>query len=68
MGLEAAYSARGVRDLARRLGAAGWAALRIDYAATGDSAGSWTDPGLVDEWLRSVRTAIDSSSVLCGQS
>ena len=59
MGLEAAYSARGVRDLARRLVAAGWAALRIDYAATGDSAGSWTDPGLVDEWLRSVRTAID---------
>ncbi len=59
MGLEAAYSARGVRDLARRLVAAGWAALRIDYAATGDSAGIWTDPGLVDEWLRSVRTAID---------
>ena len=26
---------------------AGWAALRFDYAATGDSVGTWSDPGLV---------------------
>ena len=59
MGLEAAYSTRGVRHLAHRLVVAGWAALRVDYPATGDSAGSWTDPGLVDEWLDSVRIGID---------
>jgi dienelactone hydrolase len=59
MGLEAAYSTRGLRDLAHRLVGAGWAALRIDYAATGDSAGTWTDPDLVAEWLGSVRVAID---------
>jgi alpha-beta hydrolase superfamily lysophospholipase len=59
MGLEAAYSTRGLRHLAHRLVGAGWAALRIDYAATGDSAGNWTDPDLVAEWLGSIRVAID---------
>ena len=57
MGLEAAYSTRALRHLAHRLVGAGWAALRIDYAATGDSAGTWTDPDLVDEWLGNVRVA-----------
>ena len=59
MGLEAAYSTRAFRDLAHRLARARWAALRFDYAATGDSVGSWTDPGLVAEWLGNVRLAID---------
>ena len=59
MGLESAYSARALRDLAHRLATSGWAALRVDYAATGDSAGTWTDPGLVAEWLSGVRGAID---------
>lgn len=59
MGLESAYSARALRDLAQRLAASGWAALRIDYAATGDSAGTWTDPGLVAEWLAGIRSAVD---------
>lgn len=58
MGLEAAYSARAVRDLAHRLTASGWVALRIDYAGIGDSAGSWTDPDLVEEWLLGVREAV----------
>jgi pimeloyl-ACP methyl ester carboxylesterase len=58
MGLEAAYSARAVRDLAHRLAASRWVALRMDYAGIGDSAGSWTDPELVEEWLRGVREAI----------
>ena len=44
MGLESAYSARALRDLAHRLASSGWAALRVDYTATGDSAGAWTDP------------------------
>ena len=37
----------------------GWAALRLDYAATGDSVGDWTDPDLVAEWLGNIRVAID---------
>ena len=60
MGLEAAYSSRTLRTLARRLAGARWAALRLDYAATGDSVGSWTDPDLVDEWLGSIRFAVDT--------
>jgi hypothetical protein len=58
MGLEAAYSARAVRDLAHRLAASRWAVLRLDYAGTGDSAGTWTDPDLVADWLHSVREAV----------
>ncbi len=59
VGLEAAYSARAVRDLAHRLAGVGWAALRFDYSATGDSAGQWTDPDLVADWLGNFRTAIE---------
>jgi hypothetical protein len=60
MGLEAAYSVRAVRDLSQRLARAGLAALRFDYAATGDSAGAWRDPELVAEWLGDIRIAIDA--------
>jgi len=59
MGLESAYSARALRDLAHRLARSGWAALRVDYTGTGDSAGTWTDAGLVAEWQRGIRGAID---------
>ena len=59
MGMEADYSARALRDLARRLAASRWLAIRVDYAGMGDSAGSWTDPDLVAEWRRSIREAID---------
>ena len=59
MGLEAAYSARALRDLARGLAASGWVALRVDYTGMGDSAGTWTDPDLVTDWLGDVRAAID---------
>jgi alpha-beta hydrolase superfamily lysophospholipase len=59
VGLESEYSARAIRDLAHRLAASGWAALRIDYAGTGDSAGTWTDPDLVSEWLCGVRGAVE---------
>jgi hypothetical protein len=59
MGLEAAYSVRSLRALCIRLAHSGWAALRLDYAATGDSVGSWTEPGLVAEWLGNIRVAID---------
>ncbi len=59
MGLEAAYSTRALRTLAHLLVGSRWAALRLDYAATGDSVGTWTDPGLVVEWLGNIRLAID---------
>jgi hypothetical protein len=59
MGLEAAYSTRGLRHLAHRLVGAGWAALRIDYAGTGDSAGAWSDANLVADWLAGVRAGIE---------
>ncbi len=64
IGLEAIYSARALRDLAHRLAGAGWAALRFDYAATGDSAGTWTDPDLVAEWLDGLRGAIEDVRAL----
>jgi alpha-beta hydrolase superfamily lysophospholipase len=64
LGLEATYSARALRDLAHRLAAAGWAALRFDYTGTGDSAGNWTDPDLVDAWLESVRLAVAEARTL----
>jgi hypothetical protein len=59
MGLEAAYSSRALRSLARQMAGNRWAALRVDYAATGDSVGSWTDPDLVAEWLGNIRLAVD---------
>jgi alpha-beta hydrolase superfamily lysophospholipase len=64
MGLESEYSSRALRDLAHRLAASRWAALRVDYAATGDSAGTWTDPDLVTEWLCGIRGAIDYARAL----
>ena len=64
MGLEAAYSSRALRSLAHQLAGNRWAALRLDYAATGDSVGSWTDPGLVAEWLGNITVAIDCARAL----
>jgi hypothetical protein len=64
MGLEAAYSARAVRNLAHRLAASRWAVLRVDYAGTGDSAGTWTDPDLVTDWLHGVRETIEYARAL----
>jgi esterase/lipase len=59
MGLESVYSSRALRELALRLAASRWGALRLDYPGTGDSAGTWTDPGLVEEWLDAVRAGIE---------
>ncbi len=64
MGLESAYSMRALRDLAHQLAGSGWAALRVDYAGTGDSAGTWTDPDLVAEWLSGVRGSIEYARAL----
>jgi alpha-beta hydrolase superfamily lysophospholipase len=64
LGLEAEYSLRALADLGRRFAQAGWAALRIDYAGTGDSAGTWRDPHLVDDWLSDVRGAVEYAGAL----
>jgi len=59
LGLEGVCSARAFRHLAQRLAGAGLATLRVDYDGTGDSAGRQDDPGRVEAWLASVRSAVD---------
>ncbi|HXQ44594.1 MAG TPA: alpha/beta fold hydrolase [Acidimicrobiales bacterium] len=59
LGLEGVCAARAFRHLAERLAGAGVAALRVDYDGTGDSAGRQDDPGRVEAWLASVRSAVD---------
>jgi alpha-beta hydrolase superfamily lysophospholipase len=46
------------RHLAERLAASGLPALRFDYHGTGDSSGRPGDPGRVQAWIDSVRSAI----------
>jgi alpha-beta hydrolase superfamily lysophospholipase len=58
LGVEAMCAHRAMRTLAEELEAAGYVALRFDYEATGDSAGSDTEPGLVGAWRRSVSEAL----------
>jgi alpha/beta superfamily hydrolase len=59
LGLEYVNSHRGLRRLAEQLAAAGCVVLRFDYASTGDSAGSWSDDGLVERWQHDVLAAVD---------
>jgi alpha-beta hydrolase superfamily lysophospholipase len=46
------------RTLAESLTGAGHAVLRFSYDGTGDSAGSFGDPGRVDAWTRSIAEAV----------
>ncbi len=46
---------RTLRVLAERLAASGHLAMRLDYDATGDSAGEQSDPGRLTAWRASVR-------------
>ena len=57
LGIEAVNARYTFRCLADRLAKAGFAVLRFDYDGTGDSAGADDEPGRVDAWLRSIRTA-----------
>ena len=57
-GEEAARAHRAYRVMARRLEDAGYAAMRFDYAGTGDSSGDIADYG-VDAWIADIEAAAD---------
>ncbi|HEX3511506.1 MAG TPA: hypothetical protein VHT27_10465 [Solirubrobacteraceae bacterium] len=59
-------SYRSRRDWARALVRAGLAAMRIDFPATGDSAGTPNDGGLVSAWTASVLSAVEGLQALSG--
>lgn len=49
-----------IRRTAWGLAEQGIASVRFDYHGTGDSMGSWSDPGRVEAWLTSVEDAYDA--------
>lgn len=57
-GEEAARAHRLYRVMARKLEEAGYAALRFDYAGTGDSGGDIADFG-VEDWLQDIAAAAE---------
>jgi alpha-beta hydrolase superfamily lysophospholipase len=57
IGTDQTRSDRTYRHLAERLAAAGFACLRFDLFATGDSGGGELEAGLVDAWLDDVEAA-----------
>lgn len=57
-GEEAARAHRAYRVMARKLEDAGYAAMRFDYAGTGDSSGDIDDFG-VDAWIEDIEAAAD---------
>lgn len=57
-GEEAARAHRAYRVMARKLEEAGYAAMRFDYAGTGDSSGDIADYG-VDAWIEDIEAAAD---------
>jgi alpha/beta superfamily hydrolase len=57
IGVEGRVSYATFRALAERLVAAGFAVLRFDYEGTGDSAGTFSEPGRTDSWLASIACA-----------
>ena len=67
LAVEGTTSKPGLRHLSTRLAAEGFAVLRFDYTGTGDSSGDDRQPGLVADWLASIRSAIRclESSGMC---
>src|SRR5258708_25204080 len=57
-GREAMWVHKGWRVFAEALAGAGSPTLRFDYAGTGDSAGESEDGVQIEQWLRSIRSAI----------
>ena len=58
LGRECANALPAMQALSDRLARAGLAALRFDYAGTGDSAGGLDEPGRLSDWLSSVDQAL----------
>jgi alpha/beta superfamily hydrolase len=67
VGSEYTRSHRSLRHLADRLAQAGIPCLRFDYDGTGDSPGGDLDPGRVEAWQASIRTAIGHARRLSGR-
>jgi alpha-beta hydrolase superfamily lysophospholipase len=58
LGRECANALPAMQALSDRLARSGLAALRFDYAGTGDSAGSLDEPGRLSDWLSSIDEAM----------
>lgn len=58
LGYEAVCSHRSVLGFATEAASNGIPALRFDYDGTGDSAGDDLDPGRLEGWLQSIRSAV----------
>ena len=65
LGREAANALPAVRVAGAQAAATGIAALRFDYAGTGDSAGHLTDPDRVSDWLDSIDQAVALARTMC---
>src|SRR5665213_2961939 len=65
LGVEALVAYPGYLRLARRLVAMGFAVLRFDYSATGDSAGSMEEDASISQWVADIGAARDFI-VSCG--
>jgi alpha-beta hydrolase superfamily lysophospholipase len=65
LGVEALVAQPAYLRLARHLEEMGFAVLRFDYSATGDSSGSMEQDASIDQWVNDVRTARDFI-VTCG--
>lgn len=59
LGREHLDTYRGLKLLAQRMCDDGFAVLRFDYRGTGDSTGAQGDEAAVDDYLVSIRSAID---------
>lgn len=59
LGHEQVHSHRALRHLAERLAAQGFAVMRFDYLATGDSDGAENDPQHLATWQANVSDAVD---------
>lgn len=59
LGYEAMCAHRTYRQLAERLAARGFPALRFDYQGTGDSSGYPDEPERVPQWIASIDAALD---------
>lgn len=58
LGFDYLHGHYALKLLAERLAATGFCAVRFDYDGTGDSAGGNDDPGRLDAWMTTVRSAV----------